>query len=176
MTFSISFWELCSAKCTRLDGCLAEKPSSKTFSAFIFSWLASSVRSLCTLGRPPPPQLPHKTPRQLSSNSGYRVKFKPGLCPLSFLTFSGNCLFNLHPWKWFEGYPVKSTPFFREGTFPSQIHLTFSNPSQLLCNSSMLLKSFSKRKPSQCLLKSKCWKIFNLLKWKYLLSSFSNGV
>ena len=65
---------------------------------------------------------------------------------------------------------------FREGTFPSQIHLTFSNPSQLLCNSSMLLKSFSKRKPSQCLLKSKCWKIFNLLKWKYLLSSFSNGV
>ena len=63
-----------------------------------------------------------------------------------------------------------------EGTFPSQIHLTFSNPSQLLCNSSMLLKSFSKRKPSQCLLKSKCWKIFNLLKWKYLLSSFSNGV
>ena len=112
MTFSISFWELCSAKCTRLDGCLAEKPSSKTFSAFIFSWLASSVRSLCTLGRPPPPQLPHKTPRQLRSNSSYRVKFKPGLCPLSFLTFSANCLFNLHPWKWFEGYPVKSALFF----------------------------------------------------------------
>ena len=66
--------------------------------------------------------------------------------------------------------------FIREGTFSSQIHLTFSNPSQLLCNSSMLLKSFSKGKPSQCLLKSKCWKIFNLLKWKYLLSSFSNGV
>ena len=123
MTFSRSFWELCSAKCTRLDGCLAEKPSSKTFSAFIFSWLASSVRSLCTLGRPPPPQLPHKTPRQLSSNSGYRVKFKPGLCPLSFLTFSGNCLFNLHPWKWFEGYPVKSTPFFSEW----QKHLRFSS-------------------------------------------------
>jgi hypothetical protein len=52
----------------------------------------------------------------------------------------------------------------------------FSNPSQLFCNISMLLKSFSEGKPSQCLLKSECWKIFNLLKWKYLLSSFLNGV
>ena len=86
-----TFWELCSAKCTRLDGCLAEKPSSKTFSAFIFSWLASSVRSLCSLGRPSP--LPHKTPRQLSSNRGYGVKVKSHLDNLPFLTFSVNfCL------------------------------------------------------------------------------------
>ena len=85
-----------------------------------------------------------------------------------------------HIWQAVYGrlhFPSQSDHLYiREGTFPSQIHLTFSNPPQLHCNSSMLLKSFSKRKPSQCLLKSKCWKIFNLLKWKYLLSSFSNGV
>ena len=52
----------------------------------------------------------------------------------------------------------------REVHFHSQILLTFSNPSQLFCNMPMLLKSFSERKPSQCLLKSECWKIFNLLK------------
>ena len=51
----------------------------------------------------------------------------------------------------------------------------FLNPSLLFCNISILLKSFSTGRPSQCLLKSECWKIFNLLKWKYLLSSFKNG-
>ena len=48
-------------------------------------------------------------------------------------------------------------------------------PSQF-CNISMLLKSFSEGKPSQCLLKLECWKKFNLLKWKYLRSSFLNEV
>ena len=32
------------------------------------------------------------------------------------------CPFNLHPWKWFEGYPVKSTLFF----LGWQKHLRFS--------------------------------------------------
>ena len=128
MTFSRTFWELCSAKCTRLDGCLAEKPSSKTFSAFIFSWLASSVRSLCSLGRPPPPpQLPHKTPRQLSSISGYGVKVKSGLDNLPFLTFSVS-IFTYHLiWPQPKGHLFTKCPFggvFNSSKMNEKIQLT----------------------------------------------------
>ena len=52
-----------------------------------------------------------------------------------------------HIWQAVYGrlhFPSQSDHLYiREGTFPSQIHLTFSNPSQLLCNSSMFLNAFS---------------------------------
>ena len=44
-----------------------------------------------------------------------------GVCK-SQSSWANNPLFNLHPWKWFEGYPVKSTPFFSGW----QKHLRFS--------------------------------------------------